>query len=45
VTAALELLNKITDVILAYRPKTKSKKAQKAMKAGRRKKIAAKKND
>jgi hypothetical protein len=39
----LDLLNKIIGAVIAYGPKNKTKKARKARKAARRKKIAAEK--
>ena len=42
-TSPLDLLNKIIGAVIAYGPKNKTKKARKARKAARRKKIAAKK--
>jgi hypothetical protein len=43
VSSPLDLLNKIIGAVIAYGPKNKTKKARKARKAARRKKIAAKK--
>src|ERR1039458_5780321 len=42
-SSPLDLLNKIIGAVIAYGPKNKTKKARKARKAARRKKIAAKK--
>ena len=40
--AGLRALNAITDTVLAYRPKSKTKKAQKATKTAPRKKFRPK---
>ena len=40
----LDLLNKFIGAIIAYGPKNKTKKARRARKAARRKKLAAMKN-
>jgi hypothetical protein len=41
VSSLLDLLNKFIGAVIAYGPKNKTKKARKARKAARRKKIAA----
>ena len=37
---ALEVLDKVADVVLAYRPKAKQKKARKRKKSNRKREIA-----